>query len=93
MIFSAVTSNLRIKYNLMFEHCLRAQSKVKKPFRLIFYLHKSELRKTIEMLSLLSRVGGQTENSIKSAAAESLTEIRLTARKLGVRKNVHGIDH
>lgn len=43
------------------------------------------------MLSLLSRVGGQTENSIKSAATESLTEIRLTG-KLGVRKNVHEID-
>lgn len=89
MIFSMMTSNLKIKHHLMFEHCLRAQSKVKKPFRLIFYLHKSELRKTIEMLS---RVGGQTENSIKSAATESLTEIRLTAKKLGVRKNVHGID-
>lgn len=54
---------------MLFKNCLRAQSKVKKPFRLIFYLYKSGLHKTIEMLS---RVGGQTENSIKSAAVESL---------------------
>lgn len=66
--FSVVTSNLRNKHHLLFENCLKAQSKVKKLFRLIFYLHKSELHKTIEMLL---RVGGQTENSIKSAA-ESL---------------------
>lgn len=70
MIYSTATLNLRNKHpKLLFKNCLRAQSKVKKPFRLIFYLHKSELHKTIEMLS---RVGGQTENSIKSAATESL---------------------
>jgi hypothetical protein len=54
---------------VLFEHCLKAKLKVKKPFQLTFYLHKEKLYKTVEMPS---RIGGQIKNSIKLAATESL---------------------
>lgn len=41
---------------------------------------------------MLSRVGGQTENSIKSAATESLNWNSFNWKLQRVRKNVHGLD-
>lgn len=80
---------LRNKPYLLFENCLKAQSKVKKPFRLIFYLRESELHMAIEMLL---RLGGQTENSIKSATQSlNRNSFNWKAREGGLKKMYAGL--